>query len=158
MAKKKTSSRVDPKPSRRRKNLLPDEYKREGLITVEMDSIQAALVAPRKLEQLNQERPGVFMQKRSSVIEEKYIVTVHRIAGQWEYTVEHDGETYRLPGAVVDRMTAYRQSIIKEQRSLQAHSRLRKVGDADQSQAAEEEDGEYPSWIKEDQCLWTRLP
>ena len=149
MSKRKAAQPKSSKPSLRRKNLLPDEYKREGLVTAAMDSIQAALFAPRKLEQLNQERPGVFMQKRSSVIEEKYIVTVHRIAGQWEYTVEHDGETYRLPGAVVDRMTAYRQSIIKEQRSLQARSRLRKVGDADQAQAAEETDGEYPSWINE---------
>ena len=149
MSKRKSAQPKSPKPSLRRKNLLPDEYKREGLVTVEMDSIQAALFAPRKLEQLNQERPGVFMQKRSSVIEEKYIVTVHRIAGQWEYTVEHDGETYRLPGAVVDRMTAYRQSIIKEQRSLQARSRLRKVGDADQAQATEETDGEHSSWIND---------
>ena len=149
MSKRKAAQPKSPKPSLRRKNLLPDEYKREGLVTVAMDSIQAALFAPRKLEQLNQERPGVFMQKRSSVIEEKYIVTVHRIAGQWEYTVEHDGETYRLPGAVVDRMTAYRQSIIKEQRSLQAQSRLRKVGDADQAQAAEEVDAEFPSWLNE---------
>ena len=114
-----------------------------------MDSIQAALVAPRKLEQLNRDRPGVFMQQRSSVIEKKYIVTVHRIAGQWEYAVEHDGETYRLPGAVVDRMTAYRQSIIKEQRSLQAQSRMKKIGAADQAQAADEEAGEGPSWINE---------
>ena len=113
MPKKPAKSKpATPRP--RRKNLLPDEYKREGRVTVSMDSIQAALFAPRKLEQLNHDRPGALLQQRSSVIEEKYMVTVHRIGGQWEYAVEHDGETLRLPGEVVDRMDYYRQSINKE--------------------------------------------
>ena len=146
---KKPAKRKPATPGRRRKNLLPDEYKREGLVTVSMDSIQAALFAPRKLEQLNHDRPGALLQQRSSVIEEKYIVTVHRIGGQWEYTVEHDGETLRLPGQVVDRMANYRQSIIKEHRSIQAQTRLRRVSQADQAEA-EEEDGEVPNWVADD--------
>ena len=113
MPKKPAKSKpATPRP--RRKNLLPDEYKREGRVTVSMDSIQAALFAPRKLEQLNHDRPGALLQQGSSVIEEKYMVAVHRIGGQWEYTVEHDGETLRLRGEVVDRMDYYRQSINKE--------------------------------------------
>ena len=146
---RKSTKRKSPAPRQtRRKNLLPDEYKREGLVTVEMDAIQAALFAPKKLEQLNQDRPGVFMQQRSSVIEEKYIVTVHRMAGAWEFTIEHDGERVRLPGAVFDRMASYRAAIIKEHRTLQALDRMRRTADADQVEA-EEDAGAVPSWVNE---------
>ena len=148
MTKKSAKKKPATQRQTRRKNLLPDEYKREGLVTVEMDTIQAALFAPRKLEQLNQDRPGVFMQQRSSVIEEKYIVTVHRMGGAWEFTVEHDGERVRLPGAVFDRMASYRAAIIKEHRTLQAQDRMRRTADADQVEA-EQDAGAVPSWVNE---------
>ena len=116
MAKKGPNKKSATPRQNRRKNLLPDEYKREGLVTVEMDDLQAALFAPRKLEQLTKDRPGVLAQQRAAVVSEKYIVTVHRVGGQWEFSVEHDGETYRLRGPVFDRMASYRAAIIKEHR------------------------------------------
>ena len=148
MAKKAPNKKSGTPRQNRRKNLLPDEYKREGLVTVEMDDLQAALFAPRKLEQLTKERPGVLAQQRGAVISEKYIVTVHRVGGQWEFTVEHDGETFRLPGAVFGRMASYRAAIIQEHRKLQAQNRMRKVAEADQAKA-EEGDGEVPSWVND---------
>lgn len=39
MPKKPTKKKVAAPVPRRRRNLLPDEYKREGLVTVEMDAI-----------------------------------------------------------------------------------------------------------------------
>ena len=154
---KKPTKRKSPAPRQnRRRNLLPDEYKREGLVTVEMDDLQAALFAPRKLEQLTKDRPGVLAQQRGAVISEKYIVTVHRVSGEWEFTVEHDGETFRLPGAVFGRMASYRAAIIKEHRKLQALNRMRKVAEADQAEGetdlmeTEEEEGVVPDWINDD--------
>lgn len=88
------------------------------------------------------------MQQRSSVIEGKYILTVHRIGGNWEFTVEHDGDKLRLPGAVFDRMASYRAAIIKEYRKLQAQSRMRKIAEADQVEA-EAEDGQVPTWVND---------
>ena len=124
---------------RKRRNLLPDEYKRRGHVAIEMDEMQAMLFAPDKLQTLHQQRPGHFLEARAAVIEEIYIVTVHRMDGVWEYVVQHDGETFRLPGQVVDRILSYRQSIIKEQRRARGQERFRRIAQEDQAEALEQE-------------------
>lgn len=129
MAKARKRSR------RRRGNLLPDEYKRRGLVAVEMGEIEAMLFAPAKLKAIQDQEPGYLLKPRSAVVEEHYIVTVRRHDGTWEYTIQHDGEVSKIPGKVVDRMLSYRQAIIKEQRRDQATARHRRTVQQDQDDA-----------------------
>ena len=119
----------------RRRNLMPDEYKRRGHVAIEMDEMEAMLFAPDKIAEIKAHAPGYFLRNRSAVIEEIYIVTVHRLDGVWEYTIQHDGETYRLPGKVVDRIMSYRAAIIKEQRQDRAQSRYQRIAEQDQADA-----------------------
>ena len=69
------------------------EYKKQGLVTVEMNSFEAELFAPEKLREVERTRPGILAQGRSDIVEEKYIVTARRIESTWEYTIDHDGKT-----------------------------------------------------------------
>ena len=126
--------------SRRRNKANPDEYRREGLVTVDHDSFSAMLFAPQELKTIEQTSPYMLYQNRSDTIQEKYIVQVRRIGGVWEYTVEIGGVETKLPGKVFDRLMSYRQSIIKEQRRDQAENRLYRVAAADQAEAAREPD------------------
>ena len=129
------------KTNRRRRNLLPGEYKRRGHVDIEMGELEAALFAPEKLKEIRDREPGYLLQNRSAVVEEIYIVTVHRLDGVWEYTVQHDGDTYRLPAKVVERMIDYRKSIITEQRREQARTRHQKIAERDQAEAEAEVGG-----------------
>ena len=126
------------KTNRRRRNLLPDEYKRRGHVDIGMNELEAALFAPDKLKEIQAREPGYLLQDRSAVVEEIYIVTVHRLDGVWEYTIQHDGDKYRLPAKVVERMIDYRKSIITERRREQGRTRHRRIAERDQAEAEAE--------------------
>ena len=123
---------------RRRQKANPDEYRREGLVTVDHDSFSAMLFAPGKLQRIQDSAPGILMQNRFDVVQEKYIVQVRRIDQTWEYTVEVNGTEFKMPGKVFDRLMSYREAILKEQRQDRAQNRLRRVAAADQAKAARE--------------------
>ena len=123
---------------RRRQKANPDEYRREGLVTVDHDSFSAMLFAPGKLQRIQDSAPGILMQNRFDVVQEKYIVQVRRIDQTWEYTVEVNGQEFKMPGKVFDRLMSYREAILKEQRQDRAQNRLRRVAAADQAKAARE--------------------
>ncbi len=101
-----------------------------------MDSFAASLFAPEKLRQVEHNAPGILAQNRSDIVEEHYIVAVRRVQGTWEATIGHDGDTFKLPGAVIDRIIAYRDRIIKEVRRDAAYGRLAKTAAADQRDAS----------------------
>ena len=92
------------------------EYKRESLVTVELDAFQASLFAPEKLKLIQDTTAGILMQNRSDVVQERYVVQVRRIDRTWEYLVAIGSEEFKIPGKVFDRLMAYRKSIIEEQR------------------------------------------
>ena len=123
---------------KRRRNLLPGEYKKTGHVAIEMNELEAALFAPDKLKEIQGREPGFFLANRSAVVEEIYIVTVHRLDGVWEYTIRHDGDTYRLPARVVERMIEYRKTIIAEHRREQARTRHQRTAERDQAEAEAE--------------------
>ena len=108
------------------KQLLPNEFRRSGLVTIEMDRLEASLFAPKKLAVLDAEAPGRAM-RDSVAIEDRWIAPAHRIDDVWEFEVEHDGVVTRIPGAVFKRLMDYRDQIIKEGRrrrgKAQAESR-----------------------------------
>lgn len=80
------------------------EYKRESLVTVELDSFQASLFAPEKLKTLEVQRPGVLAQAREDIITEQFIVTTRCTQGVWETVFQHiDGSTVALPESVSTR-------------------------------------------------------
>jgi len=94
-------------PSNKRKTsgknrgtLLPNEYSRESLVSVEKVS-------------LDSERDPVTFQN-SMYATHHYIVTSHRFEKTWDFTVEYNGERWHLPGKVFDAMARHRDSIIKE--------------------------------------------
>ncbi len=67
-----------------------------------MNDLEAMLFAPQKVKAIKEAQPGYFLEARSAVIEESYIVRVRRKDRVWEYTVKHDTEEYKLPAAVVE--------------------------------------------------------
>lgn len=112
------------------------EYKKQSLVSVEMDAFQASLFAPGKLKAVETATPGVLAQARDDVVEEQYIVTTRRIQGTWEVEVQHVGDTVlKLPGKVVERIIAQRNAIIKEGRKEAARNRLNRIAEADQRAA-----------------------
>ena len=113
-------------------------YKRESLVTVEMDAFQASLFAPDRLRELEVHQPGVLARRSEDVVEERYIAVTRRTQGVWEYEVEHRGVITKLPAKVMDRFIAQRDAIIKEGRQDSARNRLHRVAESDQ-RAAESE-------------------
>ena len=137
--KKQKSGKPATTPVRRRRpKANPDEYRREGLVTVDHDSFSAMLFKPKQLKNVEEVSPYMLYQNRSDVIQEKYIVQVRRISSVWEYTVEIAGVETKLPGKVFDRLVRYREQIIREQRQDQAEHRMRRVAADDQAAAARE--------------------
>ena len=116
------------------------EYKKQDLVTIEMDAFRAMLFAPQKLEAKTTVMPGILAQARDEIVEEQYIVTVRRIQGTWEYTIHHDGQEIKLPAEVVDRINKSRDLIISRGRKDAARSRMQRVAADDQAAAAREPD------------------
>ena len=52
-----------------RKKLLPDEYRKSGLVTIQMDRLEASLFSPGKLARLDAEEPGRAMRGSVAVQE-----------------------------------------------------------------------------------------
>ena len=149
-------NRKPAQPVRQRRNKAnPDEYRREGLVTVDHDSFSAMLFMPQQLKGVETATPGILYQNRSDIVQEKYIVQVRRVGGLWEYTVEIGGVETKLPGKVFDRLASYRQSILKEQRRDRADNQLRRVAAADQVEAAREpDDPAVSTWSAPTPTLW----
>ena len=116
------------------------EYKKQDLVTIEMDAFRAMLFAPQKLEEKTTAMPGILAQARVDVVEERYIVTVRRIQGTWEYTIHHDGQEIKLPAEVVDRINKSRDLIISRGRKDAARNRMQRVAADDQAAAARDLD------------------
>ena len=115
------------------------EYKRESLVTVDLDSFQAALFAPAKLRDLEVRRPGVLAQAREDIVTEQYIVTTRCTQGVWETVFQHvDGSTVVLPEKVFQRAVQHHKQIQKEKRQDAARSRLHRVARQDQREAERE--------------------
>ena len=47
----------------RRRNLMPDEYKRRGHVAIEMDEMEAMLFAPDKVKEIKAHTPGYFLRR-----------------------------------------------------------------------------------------------
>ena len=108
-------------PPRRRKGLLPDEYERQGLVVIKMALPEARKFAPLKLKELETNQPGRIDLDSRTLVEERYITTVHKLFGVWEFEVEHEGDKWAIPHAVFKRMQDYYNAIVKEQRAWEAH-------------------------------------
>ena len=119
----------------KRRLRLPGEYIRRSLVTVEMDSLEAEVFVPEKLEAALKRRRDLD----DVVVEEHYIVSTRRIYERWTFTVEHAGEVTILPDAVIDRILAQREAIITEGRKdrgrIQAAARLAQRAQEDQEAA-----------------------
>ena len=85
--------------------MLPGESKRRSLVTVVKDTLGA-----------DGDRFG-----RET---HNYIVETHRLDGAWTYEVEYRGETWLIPGKVVEAMARHRESIIKAERSARAREQV----------------------------------
>ena len=116
------------------------EYKKQDLVTIEMDAFRAMLFAPQKLETKTMAMPGILAQARDDIVEEQYIITVRRIQGTWEYTIHDDGQEIKLPAEVVDRINKSRDLIISRGRKDAARNRMQRVAADDQAKAARELD------------------
>ena len=116
------------------------EYKKQDLVTIEMDAFRAMLFAPEKLKAKTTATPGILAQARDDIVEEQYIVTVRRIQGTWEYTIHHDGQEIKLPAEVIDRINKSRELIISRGRKDAARNRMHRVAAGDQAAAARELD------------------
>ena len=115
------------------------EYKRESLVTVELDAFQASLFAPEKLKDVETRTPGILAQARDDVVTEQYIVTVRCIQDTWETEFKHvDGTSITLPEKVFQRAVQQHRSIQKERRQDAARNRMRRVANQDQRKAARE--------------------
>ena len=83
---------------------IDGEYKRESLVTVELDAFQASLFAPEKLKALEVRKSGILAQACNDVITEQYIVTTRCIQGTWETELNYvDGSNLALPEKVFQR-------------------------------------------------------
>lgn len=116
------------------------EYKKQDLVTIEMDAFRAMLFAPEKLKVKATAMPGVLAQARDDIVEEQYIVTVRRIQATWEYVIHHDGTEIKLPAEVIDRINKSRELIISRGRKDAARNRLHRVAVVDQAAATREPD------------------
>ena len=71
--------------------LLPGEYRRRSLVTVEMDRLEAQVFAPEKLAEQEKINPGRALLD-SVGVEDHYIVSTHRLDKTWS----KDGQKRRL--------------------------------------------------------------
>ena len=92
---------------RRREGLLPGEYRRKSLVTVDVGLL---------------DKPGEELHH--------YVVLTHRQDGDWSARVEFQGEIWKLPGKVVDALISQREAIIKEHRRRLAQDRVLTQADA----------------------------
>lgn len=99
------------KDRKKRMGLLPGEYQRRSLVTVE------------RVARASDKEPDLLIQ-------DHYIVVTRRLDGVWRHVVELHGQSFELPGRVVERIQAQRQSIITEQRRHQARERIVAQADA----------------------------
>ena len=112
------------------------EYKRESLVTVDLDAFQASLFAPQKLKELETRTPGVLAQARDDVVTEQFIVTTRCVQGTWETVFQHiDGSTVAVPEKVFQRAVQQHKAIQKEKRQDGARNRLHRVAQQDQREA-----------------------
>lgn len=96
-------------------------FKRQSLVTIEMDEIEALLFAPEELAEVKAKRPGHLMDIPSDAVTRHYIVSTKRHdSGVWDVEVQCGSEAMRLPGKVVERIIRQRESIITEQRSVRS--------------------------------------
>jgi hypothetical protein len=126
MAKRTTNRGTKPKASQRRKGLRPGEYRKRSTVFVER--MRSADEQARYVED-------------NLYTTDAYIVITHRDDGHWTHTVELHGEMMRLPGKIVERLTAQKDAIIREQRSDRAkdrHETLAAQALADQVEAEAE--------------------
>ena len=114
------------------------EYKRQSLVTVEMDEFAASLFAPQRLKELEVSQPGVLARRSDDVIEERYITITRCTQGVWEYEMEVNGVVTKVPKKVMDRFRQQEKAIQKEKRGDAARNSLRKLADRDQREAARE--------------------
>ena len=52
------------------------EYKKQDLVTIEMDAFRAMLFAPQKLEAKTTSMPGILAQARDDIVEERLVVAI----------------------------------------------------------------------------------
>ena len=114
------------------------EYKRESLVTVEMDSFEASLFAPQRLKELEVSQPGMLARRSYDVIEERYITVTRCVQGTWEYEIEVNGVVTKIPKKVMERFHRQEKAIQKEKRRDQARNSLNKIAQQDQRDAARE--------------------
>ena len=124
------------------------EYKRESLVTVEMDAFAASLFAPQRLKELEVSQPGVLARRSDDVIEERFITVTRCTQGVWEYEIEVNGTVTKIPKKVMDRFRQQEKAIQKEKRGDAARNTLHNVAVRDQREAAREpSDAEVASFI-----------
>ena len=93
----------------RRSGVLPGHYQRQGVVTIRTQSLTQK-GDPRTWE-----------------VKDNYIVETVLLDKQWRFQVEFKGQVWDIPGQVVERMMAQRESIIKEHRRTLALDRVKKV-------------------------------
>ena len=110
----------------------------DGLVTVRMDSFQAAMWARRELAELEAQQPGELF-RRPDVVRQRYVVEVLQTTRnaddgegglklQRDYTVEivsvdQQGLITRLPWAVIERINRYKDQLQSEALSAEAKER-----------------------------------
>ena len=113
---------------RNRAGLLPNEYKKRSLVSVEV--VQAS----------TDPNPFTFMPSLTQT--KNYVVSSHRRDSQWLFTIEHNGVRWDIPGAVYDALARQRAAIIKEAARHRAQDRwestLRDRSQQEQDEAEQE--------------------
>ena len=90
---------------------MPGEKRKRTLVTVEMDSMDAGIFAPEKLEQHRK------IDIADTIIEQDYIVSTRRFDGRWSHKVIIDGLEVNLPHKVLQALIRQVDSVVKEERS-----------------------------------------
>lgn len=121
--------RKSPAKPRNRAGLLPNQYRRRATVHVERT---------RGEHEAHRYSPDEF------TVTDIYNVETMRTDGQWAHRIDFHGETYVIPGKVVDQLIRHRESIIKEQRSDKGREvqqqRLKTLAQMDQEAARLDED------------------
>jgi len=89
----------------KRAGLLPGESRRRSLVTVQRDTFAAGS------DQFGREVHN-------------YIVETQRLDGFWKHQIEFQGQTWGIPGKVIECIARQRQSIITEERSRRAKDNI----------------------------------